>query len=168
MEAEYIQHVQMVLGRLWKYQLFCKTSKCKFHTNTVNFLGFIIHLQSVEMEQEWVETILDWPVPKSAYDILMFLEFANFYHWFIHKYSTIAAPLNNMIKGTAAHAGYQKFKKGEFYNDPNFNITEYVLHAFEELKSKFSNTPLLTHFDPNHRINIDSDASDFAIIRVCT
>ena len=98
----------------------------------------------------------------------MFLGFANFYHWFIHKYSTIAAPLNNMIKGTAAHAGYQKFKKGEFYNDPNFNITEYVLHAFEELKSKFSNTPLLTHFDPNHRINIDSDASDFAIIRVCT
>ena len=65
----------------------------------------------------------------------MFLGFANFYHWFIHKYSTIAAPLNNMIKGTAAHAGYQKFKKGEFYNDPNFNITEYVLHAFEELKS---------------------------------
>ena len=98
----------------------------------------------------------------------MFLEFANFYHWFIHKYSIIATPLNNMIKGTAAHAGCQKFKKGEFYNDPNFDITKHALCAFEELKSKFSNTPLLTHFDPNHRINIDSDASDFAIIRVCT
>ena len=43
-EAEHIQHVRMVLGRLWKYQLFCKASKCKFHTDTVNFLGFIICL----------------------------------------------------------------------------------------------------------------------------
>ena len=58
------------------------------------------------MEQEQVETILDWPVPKSAHDILIFLRFANFYHWFIHKYSTIATPLNNMIKGTAIHAGH--------------------------------------------------------------
>ena len=104
-EAEHIQHVQMVLGRLWKYQLFCKASKCKFYTNTVNFLGFIICLQGVEMKWEWVETILDWPVPKSAHDIFMFLRFVNFYHWFIHKYSIIAASLNDMIKGTAAHAG---------------------------------------------------------------
>ena len=79
-EAEHIQHVRMVLGRLWKYQLFCKASKCKFHTDTVNFLGFIICLQGVEMEHKQVETILDWPVPKSAHDILMFLRFANFYH----------------------------------------------------------------------------------------
>ena len=167
-EAEHIQYVQMVLGQLWKYQLFCKASKCKFHTDTVNFLGFIIHLQGVEMEQEWVETILDWPVPKSAHDILMFLRFANFYHQFIHKYSTIAAPLNDMTKGTAACAGCQKFKKGEFYNNPNFNITECALHAFEELKLKFSDAPLLIYFDPNHRISIDSDASDFVIARVYT
>ena len=60
----------------------------------------------MEMKQEQVETILDWPVPKSVYDILMFLRFVNFYHQFIHKYSTIATPLNNMIKGTATHAGH--------------------------------------------------------------
>ena len=167
-EAEHIQHVRMVLGRLWKYQLFCKASKCKFHTDTVNFLGFIIRPQGVEMERERVETILDWPVPKSAHDILMFLGFANFYRRFIHKYSTIAAPLNDMTKGTAARAGRRKFKKGEFYNDPNFDITERALRAFEELKSKFSDAPLLAHFDPNRRIGIDSDASDFAMAGVCT
>ena len=71
-----------------------------------------------------------------------------------------------MIKETATHAGHQKFKKGEFYNDPNFNIIKHTLHIFEELKSKFSNTSLLTHFNPNHRISIDSDVSDFAIARV--
>ena len=98
----------------------------------------------------------------------MFLRFANFYYWFIHKYSTIAAPLNDMTKGTAACAGHQKFKKGEFYNDPNFDITEHALHTFEELKSKFSDTPLLAHFDPNCRIGIDSDASDFVMAGVYT
>ena len=120
------------------------------------------------MEQEQIKTILDWPVSKNVYDILMFLRFANFYHWFIHKYSIIATPLNNMIKGTATYAGHQKFKKGEFYNNPNFNITEHALCAFKELKLKFSDAPLLTYFNLNHRISIDSDASDFAIIRVYT
>ena len=73
-----------------------------------------------------------------------------------------------MIKGTAAHAGYQKFKKREFYNDPNFNITKHTLCAFEELKLKFSDAFLLTYFNPNCRISIDSDASDFVMAGVCT
>ena len=122
----------------------------------------------MEMEHKQVETILDWPIPKSAHDILIFLRFANFYHQFIYKYSTIAIPLNNMIKGTATCTGYQKFKKGEFYNNPNFNITKHVLHAFKELKLKFSDTSLLAYFNPNCRISIDSDASDFIIARVYT
>ena len=98
----------------------------------------------------------------------MFLGFANFYHQFIHKYSIIAASLNNMIKGTAACAGCWKFKKGEFYNNPNFNIIKCALYAFKELKSKFSDAPLLIHFDSNHRISIDSNASDFVMAGVCT
>ena len=98
----------------------------------------------------------------------MFLRFANFYHWFIHKYSIIAAPLNDMIKRTATHIDCQKFKKGEFYNNPNFNITEHALCAFEELKLKFSDIPLLIYFNPNCRISIDSDASDFVMTGVYT
>ena len=98
----------------------------------------------------------------------MFLGFANFYHWFIHKYSIIATPLNDMTKGTAIYIDCWKFKKEEFYNNPNFNITEYILHTFKELKLKFFDILLLTHFNPNCRISIDSDASDFVIARVCT
>ena len=73
-----------------------------------------------------------------------------------------------MTKGTAACAGCWKFKKGEFYNNPNFDITEHALHAFEELKSKFSDAPLLAHFDPNYRIGINSDVSDFVMAGVYT
>ena len=73
-----------------------------------------------------------------------------------------------MIKGTAAHAGYQKFKKREFYNNPNFNIIKHILHTFKELKSKFSNTPLFIYFNPNYRISIDSNASDFVMAGVYT
>ena len=98
----------------------------------------------------------------------MFLRFTNFYHWFIHKYSTITAPLNNIIKRIAACMGCQKFKKREFYNNPNFDITEHALYTFKELKLKFSDVSLFTYFDPNCRISIDSDASDFVMARVCT
>ena len=99
----------MVLERLEKFRLYCKLSKCAFHTDTVNFLGFVISPKGIEMECSQVDTILDWPALQSVHDILMFLGFTNFYQQFIEGYSKIAAPLNNMIKDQKTCKGRWKF-----------------------------------------------------------
>ena len=50
------------------------------------------------MEDERIETMKNWPKPKSARDIQVFLDFVNFYWRFIQGFSKIAGPLTSMLK----------------------------------------------------------------------
>jgi hypothetical protein len=79
--------------------LYCKLSKCTFSIYKIDFLGYIVNTDRVAIEKLQVVTIQDWPEPQSIHKIQVFLGFANFYHWFIHQYSKLAAGLNNMLKG---------------------------------------------------------------------
>ncbi|SAM85274.1 uncharacterized protein UBRO_20889 [Ustilago bromivora] len=53
-EEEHIGHVTEILTCLKKYRLFAKLSKCGFHTDTIEFLGYIIKPTGIEMDQEKV------------------------------------------------------------------------------------------------------------------
>ena len=52
-------HVRAVLEHLHKYWLYAKLSKCSFGIDTVNFLGFIISLRSLEMERSRIQAVLE-------------------------------------------------------------------------------------------------------------
>ena len=78
-EEDHEQHVHTILECLQKFKLYAKLSKCTFNVDTVNFLGFVISPQGVEMEQSHIETIVDWPEPIYARDVMVFLGFVNFY-----------------------------------------------------------------------------------------
>ena len=58
------------------------------------------------MEQDWIATIDDWPKPRTVWEILMFVGFANFYQQFIKGYSHITLPLLELMQ-------QEKKKKGE-------------------------------------------------------
>jgi hypothetical protein len=45
---------------------------------------------------------MDWLVPYSTKEVLLFLGFANFYCCFIHGYRVIAAPLLDLTKKDTA------------------------------------------------------------------
>ena len=98
-----------------------------------------------------VETIRNWEPPNTFKEIQVFLDFANFYRRFIYKYSSIAAPLTNLLKGG---------ENGRLR--PGFEITPKAKMAFEQLQKAFYTTPLLVHFDPTRRIKIETDASGYA------
>ena len=66
----------------------------------MEFLKFIISVDTVSMDPERVATIKDWPVPKSFQEVQVFLGFANFYHQFIQHYSQLAGPLTDLLKGS--------------------------------------------------------------------
>jgi RNase H-like domain found in reverse transcriptase len=72
--------------------------------------------------------------------------FANFYRRFIKGYSGIATPLTNLTK-----------------KDKAFSWTENEQFAFEKLKRRFSEIPILAIFDPEQPIMVKIDASDYAI-----
>ena len=49
----------------------------------IRFLGVVIGLEGIKMEEEKVKGILNWPTPKEVKDVQKFLGLANYYCQFI-------------------------------------------------------------------------------------
>lgn len=144
--------VQQVLERLRSANLFANAKKCEFDKSQVEYLGFIISSQGVQMNPKKFSTIVDWPVPNTVKKIQSFLGFTNFYRRFIHHYADLVLPLNSLTTNTAKLS----FK----------GLTDAAKDAFEKLKTAFTTAPVLCHFDPLLPTTVVTDASDFALASI--
>jgi hypothetical protein len=146
-EDEHDRLVEEVLKRLQANNLVISPEKCVWSTNKVEFLGFIISDQGIEMSEEKVRTILDWKTPQSVKDVQSFLGFANFYRRFIEGFSRLTRPLTEATKGDKLL----------------WEWTPPMEHAFTTLKARFTTAPILGHFNPQEVCIVETDASDFAL-----
>jgi hypothetical protein len=143
---EHRQHVRTVLELLRDNGLYGKATKCEFHTTSIEYLGYFVTPQGLEMDPAKVRSILDWPIPTSIKGVQSFLGFANFYRRFIQDYSKVANPLTSLIK-----------------KDLPFKWGEPQQEAFELLKTRFTAALILAHFDPSLPTFVETDASDYAL-----
>ena len=90
--TQHRKHVKEVLKRLQKAGLYAKTEKCEFHSNSIEYLGYVLSPYGLTMSDAKVKTIQEWPEPRKVKDIQSFLGFANFYRCFIFNYSDIVIP----------------------------------------------------------------------------
>ncbi len=58
---EHVQAVRWVLDKLRKHSLYINLKKWHFHQDEVRFLGYIVSHQGIQMEEEQIEAVLDWP-----------------------------------------------------------------------------------------------------------
>ena len=65
----YIKVVQLVLDFLKKNSLFANLKKCRFHKNKVQFLGYVILIQGIRIEDKKIEAVKNWPELKSVRDL---------------------------------------------------------------------------------------------------
>ena len=143
---EHIQAVKKVLKALQEVDIRLQPDKCKVYVKTVKFLGSIITTDGIQMDEEKVKAIREWPEPRNLKEVQAFLRFANFYQRFIQGYSQICTPLTKMTK-----------KEQPFY-------WEYEQReAFEKLKKKFILARILASFDPKRKIILKTNASDQAL-----
>ena len=63
---EHRKHVKSVLITLTKEKLYANFNKCSFFVEKVNYLGFIVGKNGVEVDEEKVKAIKDWPTPKKC------------------------------------------------------------------------------------------------------
>ena len=99
----------------------------------------------IEMEEEKVEGVLSWPVPKTVRDVRKFLGLANYYRWFVRNFAAIAKPLNMLTRKE------EKWKWGEPQQK-----------AFKQMKEIFTTRPLLVAPDLDKEFRVEADASNFA------
>jgi len=95
-EEEQVELVRWVLKRLSENSLCVNSDKCIFHVPQVEFVGFLIGTQSVQMSQKKVEDILNWPAPRSVKEFQKFIGFANFYRRFMQGFSKLTLPLQTL------------------------------------------------------------------------
>src|SRR6266404_9065749 len=139
-------HVCEVLHHLRMAGLYANLKKCKFHTDTVEYLRFILSPKGLQMDPTKVSMIQDWPEPWKVQDVQAFLSFTNFYQRFIHDYSETTLPLNHLCKkSTTWHFGVEEAK------------------AFQNLKKAFRSAPVLAHWALDLPMMVEMDASNCAI-----
>jgi len=134
-----------VLKRLEENDLYVKPEKCSWKTSKVNFLGVVMGQGKIEMEEEKVEGVLNWLVPKMIRDVRKFLGLANYYRWFIKDFAALAKPLNVLTR-----------------KDEKWKWEEAQQKAFERLKGIFTTRPLLVAPDLDKEFRVKADASNFA------
>ena len=142
----HVAHVREVLSRLREFKLYAKASKCVFHADSVEFLGFVVSAGGVRMAEDKVAAIKDWPVPRRVKDVQSFLGFCNFYRRFIKSFSENSRVLSDLTK-----------------KDVAWNWTPECQAAFEKLKSSILNAPSVHHPNFDLPFVLETDASDFAV-----
>jgi len=110
--------------------LYVKLEKCRWKVREVGFLGVVIELEGIKMEEEKVKGVLEWPTPKCVKDVQKFLGLANYYHRFIEGFVSIARPLHDMVK-----------------KERKWDWTEKQEKAFKKLKERFTKEPVLAALD---------------------
>ena len=147
--SKHYQHVKEVLKHLCKASLYAKAEKCKFHSKSVEYLGYILSSSSLTMSDNKIKIIQDWPEPKKVKDIQFFLDFANFYHRFIFNYLDIVILLTHLTQ-----------------KDIPWKFNSFCQDAFNSLKKAFISIPILTHWIPDTQLIVETDASDYVLAAI--
>ena len=82
--------VKEVLKWLEENDLYVKPEKCTWKVQKVNFLGVVMGKGKIEIEEDKVAGVLNWPVPKTVRDVRKFLGLANYYRHFVKDFAKLA------------------------------------------------------------------------------
>ena len=76
---DHLIHLKYVLDVLRKERLFANLKKCTFCMDKLVFLGFVVSARGIQVDEEKVRAIQDWPSPTSVSKVRSFHGLASFY-----------------------------------------------------------------------------------------
>ncbi|KAM4060563.1 reverse transcriptase (RNA-dependent DNA polymerase) [Hirsutella rhossiliensis] len=117
-----------------------------FRYKRSNTLGSSSTRKGIACDPEKQRAIREWEAPTTVKGVRSFLGFANYYRIFIPDYAKITQSLDALLKkGTAFHWGRAENE------------------AFQELKRRFCESPVLKQWDPSLPTFLETDCSGYAL-----
>ncbi|KAK1410455.1 hypothetical protein QVD17_36992 [Tagetes erecta] len=145
-QGDHESHLRTILGLLRQEKLYAKFSKCEFWLSEVQFLGHVVNAKGIQVDPAKIEAVMKWEIPKSPTEVRSFLGLAGYYRRFIKDFSRIAIPLTTLTRKLV------KFEWGPKQAE-----------AFETLKQKLTNAPILSLPDGIEDFVVYCDASHTGI-----
>jgi len=137
--------VKQVLQILANNKLLFHPKKYKFHQTKIEYLGVILLQDSIGTDPTKTKGVAQWPEPQDKREIQQFLGFCNFYCQFILGFAQVAKPLTELT-------GKKVWKRQKEERS-----------TFNKLKNKMTNPPTLAIPHPKQKMQLETDASGYAI-----
>ncbi|GKB20645.1 reverse transcriptase domain-containing protein [Tanacetum coccineum] len=141
-----LSNLEKMLKRCEDTNLVLNWEKCHFMCREGIVLGHKISKSGIEVDRAKVDVIAKLPHPTTVKGVRSFLGHAGFYRRFIQDFSKIARPMTHLLE-----------------KETPFVFSKDCIHAFETLKKKLTEAPILVVPDWNLPFELMCDASDFAI-----
>ncbi|KII73907.1 Transposon Ty3-G Gag-Pol polyprotein [Thelohanellus kitauei] len=143
---EHLEHIQRVLSCLREAKVKLNLKKCEFARGKIQFLGYVVDKNGIEICPERTKVIINYPEPSSGKDVQRFLGMCVGYQKFIQNFSEICLPLYDLTKKCQ-----------------NFEWTSRHKRAFNCLKENLANLPRLSHIGSDSVLQLKCDASHNAL-----
>ncbi|XP_055309423.1 uncharacterized protein LOC129573155, partial [Sitodiplosis mosellana] len=138
---EHEEILSEVLRLLAEAGLRLNFNKCRFAYREIEYLGYIVNENGMRPNDNHLKAIREYVVPTDAHAVQRCLGLFSYFRRFIYNFSTIAKPLTNLTK-----------------KNVKFEWTEECKDAFETLKNKLLEPPVLCIFDPKRETELHTDA----------
>lgn len=143
---EMFLRLEDILSLFRQNGLTLNLAKCRFFDTTVNYLGYDISSQGIRPSEAKVLAVREFPTPCNVHEVRQFLGLTGFFRRFIKGYGEVARPLTSLLK-----------------KDSQWRWTSVEEHAFNFLKEKLIDRPVLALYDPKLETELHTDASSLGI-----
>ncbi|GJY95137.1 reverse transcriptase domain-containing protein [Tanacetum coccineum] len=141
-----LSYLDKMLKRCEDTNLVLNWEKCHFMVKEGIVLGHKISKSGIEVDKAKVDVIAKLPHPTTVKGVRSFLGHAGFYRRFIQDFSKISRPMTHLLE-----------------KETPFVFSKECVEAFNALKKKLTEAPILVAPDWDLPFEIMCDASDFAV-----
>ena len=137
------QNLAIILDRAQNLGLKIQLDKCEFLKPELEYLGHVVTKEGVKPNPKKIQAVKDFKTPKTATHIKSFLGLVGHYRKFIRNFSKITKPLIDLTK-----------------KDALFHWTDKQQLAFDTLKQKLCEAPVLQYPDFEETFTLTTDANN--------
>ena len=124
--GERLEHLKEVFRRLREAGLMVHPGKCVFASDIIDFLGHHISANSLKPQEDKLSAVRELPALTDVSILRAALGLFSYYRKFVNQFSTIAFPLNKLMKKEAP-----------------WEWSKTQQEAYAELKEQLCSTPVL-------------------------